>query len=368
MALKPQTHIATLAAYELAETGVGPMIHLASNEAAIPASRHAIDAARAAIAQPQLYPDGDVSQLRRALAEAHGLEAERIVCTAGSMELILYLALAYLGPGTEAVTNRYGYLYFDTVARIAGAVPVRAGENGMTADIDALLRAVTPKTRVLFLANPNNPTGTLLAADAITELERLLPDHVVLALDAAYAEFVDVAGYDDGLALARTSKRTVVLHTFSKIYGLAGLRIGWAYGPPSIIDMLNRIRLPNSLTQPSLAAAVAAIADTDHIGHYRKLNAYLRARFVAAASALGLEPVPGHGNFVLVRFPGGPDQAATVYRDMKDNGVMLRPMGGYGLDDCLRVTLGAEAELAIAVERLGEAVRADRDQTEPPSG
>ena len=134
------------------------------------------------------------------------------------------------------------------------------------------------------------------------------------------------------------------------------------------LGLPHRIRLPNSLTQPSLAAAVAAIADTDHIGHYRKLNAYLRARFVAAASALGLEPVPGHGNFVLVRFPGGPDQAATVYRDMKDNGVMLRPMGGYGLDDCLRVTLGAEAELAIAVERLGEAVRADRDQTEPPSG
>ena len=356
MALRPQAHLAGLAAYQLAETGDGPMIHLASNEAAIGPSPRVIEAARAAMAEPQLYPEADASHLRRVLADAHGLEAGRIVCAAGSMELILYLALAYLGPETEAVTSRYGYLYFDTVTRIAGAVPVRAQETGMTAEVETLLAAVTPRTRILFLANPNNPTGTLLGADAIIDLERRLPDHVLLVLDAAYAEFADDADYADGLALARGSERTVVLHTFSKIFGLAGLRVGWAYGPPPVIDMVNKIRLPNSLTQPSLAAAVAAVDDRDHVRRYRELNARLRGRVVAAMSALGLEPVPSHGNFVLVRFPGGPEQAAAVYRFLKDRGVLLRPMGGYGLGDCLRVSLGAEADLDVALERLGEAV------------
>ena len=162
----------------------------------------------------------------------------------------------------------------------------------MTASVDALLAAVTPKTRVVFLANPNNPTGTLLSTDDIADLERRLPDHVLLVLDAAYAEFVGVDDYDDGLAVARASERTVVLHTFSKIYGLAGLRVGWAYGPEAVIDMINRIRLPNSLTRPSLAAAVAALADKEHVGTYRELNARLHDRFMAAASNMHVDAVP----------------------------------------------------------------------------
>jgi histidinol-phosphate aminotransferase len=308
------------------------------------------------LSEPQLYPEADASRLRRDLADLHGLDGERIVCAAGSMELILYLALAYLGSDTEALTSRYGYLYFDTVARIAGAVPIRAQEDGMIADVDALLDAVTPKTRILFLANPNNPTGTLVGADGIVDLERRLPEHVLLVLDAAYAEFVDAAGYDDGLALARTSDRTVVLHTFSKIHGLAGLRIGWAYGPADVIDMVNRIRLPNSLTAPSLAAAGAALADREHVRRYRELNAGLRAGFQAGAIALGLDPVPSHGNFVLVRFPGGDEHAAAIYGYMKERGVLLRPMGGYGLGGCLRVTLGPQADLDRALDVLGDAV------------
>jgi len=357
MPLMPQSHIARLAAYELAEAPEGPIIHLASNEAAIGPSRRAIDAAMAALADPQLYPDADAAPLRRAIAEAHDLEADRVVCTAGSMELILYLALAYLGEGTEALTNQYGYLYFDTVARIAGGVPVRAQEAGMTADVDDLLAAVSERTRIVFLANPNNPTGTLLGRDAIGEFEARLPPHVLLVLDAAYGEFVEAADYDDGLALARDNDRTVVLHTFSKIHGLAGLRVGWAYGPPAVVDMVNRIRLPNSLTQPSMAAAIAALGDVDHVRHYRALNARLRRHVEAKANALGLASVAGHGNFVLLRFPGGADQAGVVYQDLKARGVLLRPMRGYGLADCLRLTLGAEADLEIALDRLGDAIR-----------
>jgi histidinol-phosphate aminotransferase len=277
------------------------------------------------------------------------------------MELILYLALAYLGPGTETLTNRYGYLYFDTVARIAGALPVRARETGMTADVDALLDAVTPTTRIVFLANPNNPTGTLLGRDAVRDLEARLPDRVLLVLDAAYGEFVEAADYDDGLGLARDNPRTVVLHTFSKIHGLAGLRVGWAYGPPQVIDMVNRIRLPNSLTQPSMAAAMAALADTEHVLRYRSLNANLRRRVEDSAAQMGLAPVAGHGNFVLLQFPGGGHQAAAVYAFLKDHGVMVRPMGGYGLEDCLRLTLGAEGDLDIALDKLGHAVRASSD-------
>jgi len=356
MVLSPQAHLAGLAAYELAETGSGPTIHLASNEAAIRPSRRAIDAAMAALSDPQLYPDAAAAPLRHALAKAHGLEPERIVCTAGSMELILYLALAYLGPGTETLTNRYGYLYFDAVARIAGAMPVRARETGMTADVDALLDAVTPRTRIVFLANPNNPTGTLLGGDAVRDLEARLPDRVLLVLDAAYGEFVEAADYDDGLRFARGNPRTVVLHTFSKIHGLAGLRVGWAYGPPEVIDMVNRIRLPNSLTQPSMAAAMAALADTDHVRRYRALNANLRRLVEDRTSAMGLASVAGHGNFVLLRFPGGRDQAATVYRLLKEGGVLLRAMGGYGLGDCLRLTLGVETDLQVALERLADAV------------
>jgi histidinol-phosphate aminotransferase len=313
------------------------------------------------MADPQLYPDADAGELRRALAAAHGIDADRIVCTAGSMEVILYLALAYLGAGTESLTCRYGYLYFDTVARIAGATPVRSGEAALAAEVGALLDAVTPRTRTVFLANPNNPTGTMLERDAIAELESRLPDNVLLVLDAAYGEFVDEPGYDDGLELARRSPRTIVLHTFSKIHGLAGLRIGWAYGPPDVVGVLNRIRLPNGLTQPSMAAAVAALGDRDHVERYRTLNTRLRENFIGRTRTMGLEPVPGHGNFVLLRFPGGADQAAAVYRDLKREGVLLRPMGGYGLADCLRVTMGPEADLAAALEKLDLAVRRSLD-------
>ena len=352
MPLIAQSHVQALSPYELAEMGKPGAIQLASNEAAIPASPLAIEAAREATASPHLYPDTEARALREALGDVHDIEPERIVCTAGSMEVILYLALAYLGPGTEALTSRYGYLFFDTATRIAGGRAVRAEEPGMTVDIDHLLRAVTPETRILFLANPNNPTGTLLDTQSIRALERDLPDHVLLVLDAAYGEFVSDPAYDDGLALARESSRTVVLHTFSKIHGLAGMRIGWAYGPPDVVDMVHRLRLPNSLTAPSLAAAHAAVRDTAHVDHHRDLNNRLRALFEDAVTPMGLETVPGHGNFVLVRFPGGADQAAKTYDALKQRDIILRPMGGYRLPDCLRVTLGPEDHLTTAIDAL----------------
>ena len=352
MPLIAQSYIEALSPYELPEIGNPGAIQLASNEAAIPPSPYAIEAARDAMAQPQIYPDTDARALRDAIGNLYDIEPERVVCTAGSMEVILYLAFAYLGPGTEALTSRYGYLFFDTATRIAGGRAVRADEPGMTVDIDHLLRAVTPETRILFLANPNNPTGTLLDTQAIRALERDLPDHVLLVLDAAYGEFVSDPAYDDGLALARGSSRTVVLHTFSKMHGLAGLRIGWAYGPPAVIDMVHRLRLPNSLTAPSLAAARAAICDTAHVEHHRDLTDCLRAMFERATRSMGLEPVPGHGNYVLLRFPGGADQAAGVYDALRQRNVIFRPMGGYKLPDCLRVTLGPEDDLKTAIDNL----------------
>ena len=241
--------------------GVDRPIRLASNESALGPSAKAVAAYRALAGEIHRYPDGGADELREALGRCHGLDPARIVCGAGSDELITLLLRSFAGPGDEVLYSRHGFLMYPINAQAAGATPVAAPEQALTTDVDALLERVTERTRVVFVANPNNPTGTYLSAAEMARLHAGLPPSVVLAIDAAYAEFVNRNDYEAGMTLVDRAKNVVMLRTFSKIYALAGLRLGWAYCPPAIADILNRMRSPFNVNAPALAAGVAAVED-----------------------------------------------------------------------------------------------------------
>ena len=356
----PRDHIPSLEPYRLAERGsAGPrLIRLDQNENAADPSPAAMAAAQAALIEANRYPEGDAASLRAAIAEAEGLPAGQIICGAGSMELLGLIAQAYLRPGDEAVMSRYGYLYFRSVAQANGASAVLALEHGRSAEVDALLASVTAKTRILFLANPNNPTGTLLGQSELRRLRTGLREDIILVLDAAYAEYVMASDYEPGAALVAAGSNTVMLRSFSKIHGLAGLRVGWGYFPTEIASMLNRIRHPNGVSAPGITAAAAAIRDRAHIAKVRRTNADLKDWFIDALRPLGFEAGESHGNFLLLPFADAA-AAAAAYGHLKGKGIMLRPMGGYGLSHYLRVTMGMREEM----ERLLQALAAWREGT-----
>ena len=343
----PQPHILSSARYELAElppTGLGRVIHLSQNENASSPSPAAVEAARAALAEVNRYPHGDAGPLRQAIAAAEKLSAERIVCTAGSMELLSLLSHAYLGPGDEIVVSQHGYRFFHTVAHQVGAGIAMAPERDLVMDVDALLDRVGPRTRMILLANPNNPTGSFLPGSEIRRLSRALREDVMLVLDGAYADYVTEPDFENGAALVDSTANTVMVRTFSKIHGLAGLRVGWGYFPAAVAEIVNRIRQPNGVTQPGMAAAAVAIADRARMAAQRKTNAKNRSWFTDEVEAMGLRAYPSHGNFMLARFASVPD-AADAYRFLKGEGIFLRPMAAYGLGDCLRVTIGTIEEM-----------------------
>ena len=355
MTPRPRPHLDTLSAYEVAKTGAPGQARprqLAQNESATPPSPLSIAAAEAALAEVRFYPDPPFGSLRAAIAAAEGLDAGRIVCAAGSMELISLLCAIYLAPGNEALYSQYGYLFYRTAIRAVGALPVAAPEPKLIVDVDAMLDAVTDRTRIVFLANPNNPTGTLLTGQEMVRLRDELRDDVLLVIDAAYAEFVTDAAYDPGAALVGAGANTVMLRTFSKIHGLAGMRVGWGYMPADVVDVLRRVDTASSISVPAVAAATAAIGDTAHVAAHRKRNAEARERFTAEANALGLTAYPSQGNFVLVRFPGGADQATAAHAQLMADAIAVRPMAGYGLADCLRITIGSDNDMAAVMISL----------------
>jgi histidinol-phosphate aminotransferase len=333
--------------------GVARVIQLASNENASTPSPKALAAYEAAASQLRRYPDGGAVALRRAIGARHGIDPERIVTGHGSEDLIWLLARCYAGPGDEVVVSQYGYSMLPHAARIAGATIVTAKARGVAPDVDALLAAVTPKTRILYLANPNNPTGACLPESEITRLHHGLPDAVLLMLDAAYAEYVTAADYEPGTRLATTADNVVMLRTFSKAYGLAGLRTGWLAGAADIVDILNRVRPPTNIAAPAQATALAALGDTAHLTAVVAANAATRMRFMQSATQLGLAPHPSEGNFVLVRFPTetGRD-AASVYAALRARGILGRRMDPYGLADHLRFTIGTDEEMSLVLEAL----------------
>ena len=333
--------------------GRDKVIKLSSNESAFGPSPKAAAAYNDAAGELHRYPDGDCRALREALAARHGLDAARIVCGAGSDELIGLLCQAYAGPGDEVLYSEHGFLMYPIAAKAAGASPVFAPEKNLTADVEALLGQVNDNTRLLFLANPNNPTGTCLPAEELWRLCRGLDDGVILVIDAAYAEFVTGEDYSPGNDLVDGGGNVVMTRTFSKIYGLGGLRLGWAYCPKDIAGVLNRMRGPFNVSAPAMAAGVAALDDTDFTDNARKHNETWRAWTGERLSGLGLEVTPSAGNFVLVRFPAGPGRDAEAADGfLKDRGIIVRRMEAYGLGDCLRITIGQEDEMRTLVDAL----------------
>lgn len=346
MAPRPVPQLAGVAPYPLADLTAG-LTSLAQNESACPPSPAALAAARGAIGGATLYPDPDCTDLCAAIAGVHGLPAGDVLCGAGSMDLIAAIARAYLAPGDAALMPAHGYLFFATAARLAGAAVDRAPEAALTVDVAALLDRVTPATRVVFLANPGNPTGTRIGRDDILALRDGLPGDVLLVVDEAYAEFAPPAPVFDLVARGDT----VVLRSFSKAYGLAGLRAGWGLFPPAIRAEVQKCMPPNALSAPAQAAAAAAMRDQAWMRATVATTAARRDAFRDRLRALGLEVPPSHTNFALIGFGDAPT-AARADAALRAGGILLRGMAGYGLPDRLRATVGAEADMDRAADIL----------------
>ncbi len=314
---------------------------LASNENPLGPGEAARAALRDGIARPHIYPDGGAVALRAAIAEAHGLNAERIVCGSGSDELLALLCRSYAGPGCEVVHSEHGFLMYRICALAAGAAPVPVSDTNLTADVDAILDAVTGRTRIVFLANPNNPTGSVLWRGELRRLVEGLPPTVLLVLDSAYAEYAAGPEYEDGAELAERFGNVVMTRTFSKIHGLAALRVGWAYCPADVASVLNRVRGPFNCSAPGQAAAAAAVGDRAHVERSRAMNRSNRAALAEGLAALGVASPPSFGNFVLARF-GAPDKAGKADALLRAAGIRVRRMDAYGLPDSLRITVGTE--------------------------
>ncbi len=341
---------------ESALEGVERVMKLSSNEGALGPSPKAMAAYGAVAADLHRYPDGGAGQLRQAIAARYHLDAGRIVCGAGSDELLGILCRAYAGPGDEVLHSRHGFLMYAIAAKACGATPVTAPEVDLTASVDNLLAAVTPRTKIVFLANPNNPTGTYLPAAEVERLRAGLPPHVLLVIDAAYAEFVTRNDYTPGMELVdQAGANTVVTRTFSKIYALGGLRLGWAYCPEPVAGVLNRVRNPFNVGSPALAAGLAAFEDVAYLDLCRAHNEYWLPWLTERLAGLGLQVTPSVCNFVLVRLPPEAGRnAAAADAFLRSRGIIVRAMAGYGLGDWLRITIGQGDENAAVVAALTE--------------
>ncbi|NDW03350.1 histidinol-phosphate transaminase [Jiella pacifica] len=328
---------------------------LSSNETPLGPPPAAIEAARRAMADLASYPDGQASELKAAIAEVHGLNTANILCGNGSDELLGLLCQCYLAPGDEAIHTEHGFLVYEIQIKAAGATPVVAPEKDRTADVDAILERVTNKTKLVFLANPNNPTGTYLPFDEVRRLQAGLPGHVILVLDAAYAEYVRRNDYGAGIELVSACENVVMTRTFSKIYGLAGLRIGWLYGPEAIVSTLDRVRGPFNLNAAAIAAGAAAIRDRAFIEAAASFNAEWLDWTTRAIEALGLQVTPSVGNFVLVHFPDETGKgAAEADAFLTARGFILRRVAGYGFPNALRMSIGSEEANRGVVAALAE--------------
>jgi histidinol-phosphate aminotransferase len=337
--------------------GVAKVYKLSSNESPLGPSPAAMAALTAAAHDLQLYPDGSSRLLREAIAKVHGLDPARIVVGGeGSGPLLTMLANAYLMPGDEAIFSAHAFLIYEIATRANSARPVIVGEkttnNGIRIDVDAMLAAVTAKTRIVYLANPNNPTGSYLTQEEMKRLHAGLPGNVLLVIDAAYGEFVDAPDYDIGLELARAHDNVVMTRTFSKIHGLAALRLGWAFVPARVADVLNRIRGPFPTSPLQQQAGAAAIADTAHVARAVAHNTQWRRWLTEEIRELGLRVDDSAANFVLIHFPPGAKNARAADAFLTGRGVILRGVGAYGLPDALRLTVGTEEANRAAVAAL----------------
>jgi histidinol-phosphate aminotransferase len=352
--IKPQPGILDIALYQGGAAhveGVSNAVKLSSNENPFGPSDAAIKAFEGAGRSLHRYPSSDHSDLRGAIADVYSLDAERVICGAGSDEVIAFLCQAYAGVGDEVVHTEHGFAMYAISARAAGATPIEVSEQSRMTDVDAILKACTKKTKLVFIANPNNPTGTMIS---LTEVERLaegLPKQAILVLDGAYAEYVE--HYDGGASLVDARENVVMTRTFSKIYGLGGLRVGWGYGPKHIMDVLNRIRGPFNLSEAGLAAATAAVRDQAYVNQCRDANAKWRDWLAHALAAHGVPSDVSLANFILARF-GSDEEAGECDTYLQSQGLIVRRVKGYKLPNALRITVGDEASCRQVAHAVGQ--------------
>ncbi len=355
---EPKPGVMDIAAYvpgkSGAPAGIGKVHKLSSNESPLGASPKAVEAVRDVAGKLEFYPDGSATRLREAIADVHGLNPANIICSNGSDEVLGLLALTYLQPGDEAIFTEHGFLVYRIYTQAASAVPVAVKETDETADVDAILAAVTEKTKIVFLANPNNPTGTYIPFEEVRRLHAALPKHVLLVLDAAYAEYVRRNDYESGMELVASSQNVVMTRTFSKIHGLGGVRLGWMYAPAPIIDALNRVRGPFNVNAVAIEAGIAAIRDRAHVEEAVAHNDKWLAWLTEELSKLGLRVTPSVGNFVLIHFPDETRSAAAADEYLTQRGYILRRVTGYGFPNALRMTIGTEEANRGVVAALAE--------------
>lgn len=358
----PRPGVLDIAAYVPGKSKAagGVKLHkLSSNETPLGASPKAIAAFASVGDRLELYPDGAASDLREAIGRVYGLDPARLVCGNGSDDLLHLLTMAYVGPGDEGLYSQYGFLVYPIAITAAGGTCVVAPEKDFRTDVDALLARVSAKTRIVFLANPNNPTGTYIPFDEVKRLHAGLPKTVLLVLDAAYAEYVSRNDYEAGIELVSTSDNVVMCRTFSKIHGLAGLRVGWMYGPDHVVDAVNRIRGPFNLNSAAIAAGVAAIEDREHQTKAAAHNEEWLPKVTKGLEALGLTVTPSVGNFVLIHFADvAGKRAPDADAFLQSRGVVVRRMDAYGLPNALRMTIGSAEANETALAALADFVKA----------
>ena len=351
---QPRAEVLAIAAYVGGESklpGVNRVIKLSSNEGAFGPPPSAQAAFAKVAAEIHRYPDGGSLDLRRAIGTRFGLDPQRIVCGTGSDELIQHLCLIYGGPGTDVIISLHGFSMYQIAGTYAGSRVLKTPERNLTADVDAMLAAVSPATRLVFLANPNNPTGSLLPQSEVERLRAGLPDEVLLVLDAAYAEYVTDPDYDAGVKLADAGENTVMLRTFSKVFGLGGMRVGWAYGPPAVIDAINRVRGVFNVNLAAQAAAVAALNEPGWVERSVAHTVEWRGKLCAALNGAGIKTWPSVGNFFLADFDtAARADAANAW--LKTRGIIVRAMGSYDLPHCLRITVGTAEECTLVADAL----------------
>ena len=339
--------------------GLSRVTKLSSNEGAFGPPPGALRAVQAIAHDFHRYPDGGATRLRQAIGTRFGLDPERIVCGAGSDDLIFLLCHIYGGPGTELIMTEHGFSIYKIAGRLAACRVVMVPERDLTADVDAILAAVTDATRMVFIANPNNPTGTFLPAAEVARLRKGLPPHVLLVLDAAYAEYVERPDYDAGASFVDAGENTVMTRTFSKMFGMGGLRLGWGYAPAPVVDLLHRTRGPFNVSIAAHEAGIAALAEPGWVEKGRAHNIAERARLTAALTGVGIKVGPSEGNFVLARF-ASPAVAESADIFLREHGVIVRRVDGYGLPHCLRITVGLADENDFVIGAMRDFMAAPR--------
>lgn len=340
--ITPQPGIMDIALYQGGQShvaGVSHVIKLSSNENPFGPSPKAIEAVRNSAANLHRYPSTDHAPLRDAIGVRHGLDPARIICGVGSDEVLQFVAQAYAGPGDEVIYTEHGFSMYPIIARMAGATPVMVPEKDRRVDVDNILAAVTDQTRIVFVTNPGNPTSTMIPESELVRLAEALPDSCLMVIDGAYAEFVD--DFDGGASIVGRFDNVIMTRTFSKVYGLGGMRVGWGYAVQSIIDVLNRVRQPFNLSLTALAAAEAAVKDEEFLSHCQAENTRLRVWLSDELAKIGVPSDASCTNFILARFT---DQAEAEACDdyLKTQGLIVRRVAGYNLPNALRITVGDE--------------------------